>query len=189
MKKILLPTLCILLSALVIAAVPTEAEAMIYEDTIRLHILASSDSEEDQSLKLALRDALLKEYSTALSLNGSKEEAERELTELLPELEAFVNDFLKNHARTADVQLVKEWYTTRYYEDFTLPRGYYTSLKIVIGEGKGQNWWCVMYPPMCLDAAKGAPVYTESEMGLIAGKYNLKFKLLELLSECSGKNR
>lgn len=189
MKKILLPTLSILLSVLVIAAIPTECEAMIYEDTIRLHILANSDSESDQSLKLALRDAILDKYSKELSLSENKAEAEESLRALLPELEAFSNEFLKNSGYSAKAELKEEWYATRYYEDFTLPCGYYCSLIITIGEGEGQNWWCVMYPPMCLDAAKGAPVYTESEMGLIVGKYNLKFKVLELICECIDKNR
>lgn len=192
MKSIITSSIAILIATLIAAAMPTEAEARIYEDTIRLHILAASDSEEDQALKLRLRDELLKKYGERLSGARDIDSAEAALRELLPELEEDCNLWVKRWGWDYKVtaELSAEWYDTRVYEDFTLPRGTYTSLIIRIGEGEGKNWWCVMFPPLCLDMATEPmpeddlpPKYSKEESKLIAGgKYNIKFKLLELFS-------
>ncbi len=185
MKKILTPTVLILLCTLFIAVMPTEAEGAIYEDTVRLHILANSDSEEDQAVKLILRDEILKKYGKRLSLFESVENAEKELSEILPEIKAFSDGVLSElgYFGECDVTLSEEWYDTRSYEGFTLPAGYYTSLRVIIGDGDGQNWWCVMFPPLCLDVALSDSKYTAEEEILITKKYNVKFKILELVSE------
>ena len=182
----------ILCAALFISVVPTEAEGALYEDTIRLHILANSDSEEDQNLKLEIRDALLREFSDSLSLSESKEDAEEIVKMRLSEIEEFVNKEirLRGYDYTATASVTTEWYDTRTYEDFSLPKGYYTSLQIRIGEADGKNWWCVMFPLLCLDASlerapsdDGIKHYTDEEFTLISSKgYNVKFKLLELIS-------
>jgi len=192
MKKLILPIFAILLSALIMAAMPTEAEAAIYDDTIRLHILAASDSEEDQKLKLELRDELLLKYGSELQAEGDINTARAKITALIPEIESFLSDEIEERGYSYPVKatLTEEWYDTREYEDFTLPRGKYTSLRIIIDEGRGKNWWCVMFPPLCLDiATENAPAddaaidYTKEEINLISGgKYKIKFKLLELLS-------
>ena len=181
-----------------ISSLPTEAEGMIYEDTIRLHILANSDSEEDQSLKIRIRDRLLTKYGALLREGGSIEEAKSEITRLLPYIESDVSSWIaeEGYNYSARALIGQEWYETREYEDFTLPAGYYTSLRIIIGEGEGQNWWCVMYPPLCLEmATEAAPIddgivnYTEEEIRLIeSGKYRVKFKILEDLSRVFAKN-
>ena len=185
MKKILLPIIMILASTLFIAVMPTDAEAAIYEDTVRLHILANSNSTEDQALKLALRDSILDRYGKTLSAFESIEDAERELSDTLVDIEAFADSKIKElgYDYKTDVTLTNEWYETRQYESFSLPCGYYSSLKIVIGEGAGENWWCVMYPPLCLDAATSSKSYSDAEELLISKKYNVKFKVLELISE------
>ena len=186
MKKHLTTALCVLLCALFIAAIPTDAEASIYEDTVRLHVLANSDSEADQELKLALRDEVLREYGRSLSVFDSASDAKAALREKTAEIEAFCNSKLSelsDEGYTARVTLTEEWYETRDYEDFSLPRGYYTSLRIIIGSGEGQNWWCVMFPPLCLDAATESADYTREETLLITKKYNVKFKIVELISE------
>ncbi len=185
MKKLLSPILMILCAALFLAVMPTEAECAIYEDTVRLHILAPSDSTEDQSLKLEIRDELLSVYGERLSVYESSVEAEKELSEILPEIEKFVNAKIKERGfeYTAKVMLTDEWYETRIYDSFTLPSGKYASLQVIIGEGNGQNWWCVMFPPLCLDTATETEKYTDSEDALISGKYRVKFKILELISE------
>ena len=188
-RKILLPALLVLFVTLVIAAVPTEAEAAIYEDTVRLHILANSDSENDQELKLAVRDRILEEFSKELSPLADIDEAESKIKKLLPEIEmtakAQIEECGYDYSVTAE--LIDEWYQTRDYGEFSLPAGYYSSLVIRIGEAEGKNWWCVMFPPMCTEIAtsdKGSS-YTDAEKGLIAGgKYRLKFKTLELINEC-----
>ncbi len=193
MKKGLLFSCALLFLTLIIAVVPTEAEAMIYEDTVRLHILANSDSEEDQALKLKIRDRLLLKYGESL---GEAKDAEGAILlgeKLLSEIEADSEKWIAEYGCDYEVKatLTEEWYDTREYEDFTLPSGIYYSLRVIIGEGAGKNWWCVMYPPLCTDIATEPSVhddaifgYSDSEVKLISGKgYNIKFKSLELLSK------
>lgn len=192
MKKLFLPLFAILIATAVIAVIPTEAEAAIYDDTIRLHILAASDSEEDQALKLEIRDELLLNYGEKLKKSENISEARENISKLLPEIEAFVEKEIseRGYVYDASVTLSEEWYDTREYEDFTLPKGCYLSLRVIIDEGRGKNWWCVMFPPLCLDiATENAPAddgiidYTKEELKLISsGGYRIKFKILELLS-------
>ena len=191
MKNTILPILCVLITTLMIAAIPTEAEYEVYTETVRLHILANSDSEEDQKTKLELRDAILCKFGVELKSLSSAKEASEELSSLLPKIEKFAEDELKRKGTPNEVKayVSTEWYETREYEAFTLPCGYYTSLKVIIGEGKGKNWWCVMFPPLCLDIAceseklDTAPGYSTAVNDLISPSgYNCKFKILELLS-------
>ena len=185
MKKVIIPVFIILITTIFISAMPTEADAAIYEDTVRLHILANSDSEEDQALKIKLRDEILACYGKSLSSFESVDEAKTELSEKLSEIKEFSDKKLQELGcnYTTEVTLTREWYDTRDYGEFSLPCGYYTSLRIIIGEGEGQNWWCIMFPPLCLDASVSTPKYTPEEEVLISKKYNVKFKLLELISE------
>ena len=193
MKRLFLPIFALLFASLIMAVIPTEAEAAIYEDTIRLHILAASDSDEDQALKLEIRDELLKNYGEELKFSGEAELAKEKLCELLPEIEDFLQKEVekRGYQYSVSATIGEEWYDTRVYESFTLPKGVYTSLKVVIGGGGGKNWWCVMFPPLCLDiASESAPGddgivdYTKEEVSLISSKkYNVKFKVLELLSD------
>ena len=185
MKKILLPTLMILTSTIFLAIIPTDAECAIYNDTIRLHILANSDSETDQNLKMLLRDEILDEYGHKLSQFKDIDQAKNELKTKLTEIECFADKTVRElgYEYKTEVTLTTEWYDTREYEDFTLPCGYYASLRIIIGQGEGKNWWCVMFPPLCLDAALSSPKYSYEEEILISKKYNVKFKLLELITE------
>ena len=185
MKNILTALISILMATLVMATIPTEADGAIYEDTVRLHILANSDLEKDQALKLALRDEILKEYGKSLSVFEDVDTACAELEERLFEIEAFADAKILELGfdYKCEAMLVREWYDTRDYGDFSLPCGYYTSLKIVIGEGAGKNWWCVMFPPLCLDASVSGAAYSTEEELLITKKYAVKFKILELISE------
>lgn len=192
MKNTVFSCFCILLATLFIRIIPTDAEGAVYEDTVRLHILANSDSDEDQALKLAVRDAVLTEFSDLLSEGKDADEAKGKLNDILPEIESFCREKIKElgYSYSVRVTLSEEWYDTREYESFTLPKGVYTSLRIIIGEGEGKNWWCVMFPPLCLDlACENAPAddavggYSNEEVQLISKKgYNVKFKLLEMIS-------
>lgn len=176
----------LLITTLLIAVLPTECEGAIYDDTIRLHILANSDSEEDQGVKLAIRDRVLEKYSELLKSDGSMDEAKKNVTSRLDAIESDCKGWLEElgYGYGVKATLVNEWYDTRDYEGFSLPCGYYTSLKIELGSAEGKNWWCVMYPPMCLDiATEEGQEYTKSEQALISKNgYNVKFKLLELIS-------
>lgn len=196
MKKnsdFLLTGVLILGITLIFAVMPTENDAAIYEDTLRLHILASSDSENDQRLKYEIRDKLLAKYGQLLSGADNAESAKERVEDLAPEIESDVEGWMRESGFDygCEVDVGIEWYDTREYEDFTLPKGYYTSLRIMLGEAEGKNWWCVMYPPLCLDiATEDAPRddavvgYTKEEYTLITdGGYNVKFKILEVFSE------
>ena len=198
MKKLIISTLVLLISTFVIALVPTDAEADIYEDTLRLHILANSDSEDDQGIKLKIRDLLLSKYGTQLKNSKNMGNAINVAENLLTDMEKDVALWIKEmgYDYSARITLTEEWYDTREYETYTLPCGIYTSLRVIIGKGEGKNWWCVMYPPLCLElACENAPAddgiinYSKEEVKLITSKgYNVKFKILELLSEAFAKN-
>lgn len=191
MKQAFTGILSILAAMLIACAIPTEADAEIYSDTLRLHILAASDSDEDQALKLRVRDGILAEYSAQLSEVTDLEDARATLEARLPDIVATAERIVAEagYDYTVTASLGEEWYDTRDYGEVSLPRGVYTSLIIRIGKGQGRNWWCVMYPPMCLDLATDAPSddwtsgYTGEELSLISGKYRVKFKLLELISD------
>ena len=191
MKQAFTGILSILAAMLIACVIPTEADAEIYSDTLRLHILAASDSDEDQALKLRVRDGILAEYSAQLSEVTDLEDARATLEARLPDIVATAERIVAEagYDYTVTASLGEEWYDTRDYGELSLPRGVYTSLIIKIGKGQGRNWWCVMYPPMCLDLATDAPSddwtsgYTGEELSLISGKYRVKFKLLELISD------
>ena len=198
MKNLLYSTLTVLLATLLISAIPTDAEAKIYDDTLRLHILANSDSEEDQELKLTIRDRLLSKYGDKLKACGDVGSAILGAKSMIPSMEEDAKAWIleQGYDYSVKITLTEEWYDTREYEDFTLPKGVYTSLRVIIGNGDGKNWWCVMYPPMCLElASEDAPTddgvinYSDEELKLInGGKYAVKFKILELLSGAFTKN-
>ncbi len=195
MKKIILPTICILLCALCILIVPTEVDASIYENTVRLHILAPSDSIEDQNLKLLVRDFILKKYGTELSDEKSSLEAEENLRLLLPHIESDCSRLILDtgYDYSVKAELKEEWFNTREYGAFSLPSGRYVSLILTLGSGEGQNWWCVMYPPLCLDSSlsDSSSGYSDNEFNLISkGGYRVKFKLLEVSSAIfNGENK
>ena len=196
--KFLFNILLTLALTLGVAQLPTDKDAAIYEDTLRLHILANSDSALDQELKYAIRDKLLAKYGEALRGAESFSNAQAEVSGLLEEIEQDVDGWISEagYSYKSEVTLGVEWYDTREYEDFTLPRGYYTSLRVMLGEAEGQNWWCVMYPPLCLDVAtEDAPKddalmgYSREEYMLVNDEgYNIKFKLLEVFSDAFSKN-
>ena len=198
MKDFLFTVAMMLCATLVIALVPTERDAAIYSDTLRLHILASSNSESDQAFKYAIRNKLLLKYGEALGEADNFSEAKRSIESLRNDIENDVNEWLSEYGCDygCEVTLSTEWYDTRKYEGFTLPKGYYTSLRVMLGEAEGENWWCVMYPPLCLDiASEDTPVddavsgYTSEEVALITDDgYQVKFKILELFSDAFSKN-
>ena len=178
----------ILLAAFLVAACPVSGEESIYRDVIRLHVLAASDSTEDQNDKIAVRDAILSEYGDLFRGFTDRNEAENALTaELRQEIAATAKRCLTERGSEAPVTvtLSEEDYPTRDYGSFSLPAGRYLSLRVVIGEGEGQNWWCVLCPPLCTAAAvEGVPLgLSDAEYRLLTdGKASVRFKTLELLS-------
>lgn len=201
MKKttdFLLTVVILLAVTMITTLMPTEKDAAIYEDTLRLHILANSDKDDDQRLKYEIRDKLLGKYGKSLSVSGTPEEAKEEISAITDDIKNDVDLWIHEagYEYESNVSLGIEWYDTREYDDFTLPKGYYTSLQVKLGDAEGKNWWCVMYPPLCLDVAtENAPgddaiiSYSDEEYSLITNDgYNVKFKLLEVFSEAFSKN-
>ena len=160
------------------------------EKVVRLHVLANSDSEEDQALKLKVRDVVLERATALLEESPDRREAESRLRGELLELE-----------RIAAAEIVAEGYDypvtverentecpPKAYDGFTLPAGEYLALRVIIGEGKGRNWWCVVFPPLCTAASADVPAsalaagFSEEEVRLITEEdrgYVLKFKAVE----------
>lgn len=180
----------ILLAAFLVAVCPVSGEESIYRDVIRLHVLAASDSEDDQSDKIAVRDAILDGYGDLFRGFSDRAEAEAAITpELREQIAATAEQTLAARGRAASVAvtLSEEEYPTRDYGNFTLPAGRYLSLRVVIGEGKGKNWWCVLFPPLCTAASvEGVPLgLSDAEYRLVTeGKKSVRFKTLELFSRC-----
>lgn len=181
--------ICLLLATLLLAALPVEGEEAIYADVIRLHIIAASDTEEDQTLKLAVRDAVLSVYGSALTSYSDRDSAAEAAREMLPGIRSLAEQTLREAGcdKPVSVTLTEEEYPTRDYETFSLPAGRYLSLRVLIGEAEGHNWWCVLYPPLCLGAATEGELLTDAEWGLLTenggGHYRVKFKLLEWLKK------
>ncbi len=178
----------LLLITLLLAVLPTSGEEAIYKDVIRLHVIAASDSAEDQANKLYVRDAVLARYGESLSAYPSRDTAARAAEILLPEIENTAREALLDCGVDADVRvtLTEEEYPRRDYDTFSLPAGKYLSMRILIGEAEGQNWWCVLYPPLCLETSLGGDAsLSDAEWGLLSdnggGKYTPRFKILEVL--------
>ena len=127
----------------------------LYGDVLRVHIVANSDSAADQSLKLAVRDRVVTECAAYYDGCGSKEEAQAITAARLSEIERIAQDEISSrgfdYPVTAEVD--EMYFDTRYYEDFTMPAGQYDALHLSIGAGGGQNWWCVIFPTLCVGAA------------------------------------
>lgn len=176
--------------------IPTANEYEIYDSCVRLHVLANSNSDEDQEVKLKVRDRILSEISTYEP--KSKEEALKMVEENKKKLEEIAKDELGKNGFDYDVEIDigLEDYPTRNYEDFSLPSGTYTSVRVLLGDGEGENWWCVLYPPLCTSSAikydDEACIdvgLTKDQYSLItqsSGKYKVKFKILELTASAVG---
>ena len=160
------------------------------DKVVRLHVLANSDSEEDQALKLQVRDAVLDRAEDLLARSASRAEAEGKLRGQLLEFERLAEAVVREAGYDYEVtaELTDTDFPTREYEDFTLPAGEYLALRILIGEAAGRNWWCVVFPPLCTAASADVPAsalaagFTEDEVRLITEEdrgYVLKFKALE----------
>ena len=127
----------------------------VCSEVLRLHIPANSDSEADQAIKMKLRDIILREFSGELSECGKLDEAEKKARGLLPEIERKSTEFLERNCFSygAKAELVTMDFTTREYDKLILPAGRYRAIRITLGSGEGHNWWCVIFPQLCLPAA------------------------------------
>ena len=163
----------------------------IRSDVLRLHVIANSDTSVDQNLKLRLRDYILKEGKDIFNGSVNVENAVKKIEPVLPELEKSAKAFVNQAGFDYDVKisLSNEYITTRTYETVTLPAGKYLALRVVIGSGEGHNWWCVMFPPMCVPAADKKDeienVFSEKEIKLVESKpkYEPRFKVVEIYEQ------
>lgn len=164
------------------------------ENIIRLHVVADSDSEEDQRIKLLVRDGITEYLNKKMESVASVEDAKCFLAEHLPEIQNIANGVLSilGCEDTACVTLKQEAFSTRHYDTFSLPAGVYESLRIVIGEGSGQNWWCVVFPQLCVPATAEdfseeavACGYSDSLTATLTGDedYEVRFFLLDCLGK------
>lgn len=185
---------CFLLVALVWCGTLIADRQRLREELIRLHVVANSDSEADQAVKLRVRDAVVESLQTAMADMADMEQAKAYLRENLPKIQTLANAVLEQAGfdSTAVVTLCREAFDTRIYDTFTLPAGIYESLRITIGEGEGKNWWCVVFPTLCVpatsegfgDVAAGAGFPDALNRALTGEEgYEVRFYLLDVLGK------
>lgn len=192
-RRMLSISFCILAVLIMSWALALQTQQrQLSEKLIRLHVVARSDTEHDQEVKLSVRDAVL--ARTREILDGC-DDPRSALQGALTEIEAAAQEQLKSlgEDENVTVRLGKELFPTRDYETFSLPAGVYESLRVTIGEGAGHNWWCVVFPSICLTAsmdeleqAAQTAGFTDSEIKLITEAddgFVLKFKLVELIQK------
>lgn len=172
----------------VVGAVKTSEH--ISNKVFRLHILANSDSTDDQNIKLMLKNYILENTQDIIG-GKTLDEAIENAKNNTKEITDMCNDYLKSKGfeYKVKVNVVKEYFKTRVYDDFTLPAGKYNSLKIEIGAGKGHNWWCIVFPSVCLSACTESmgDYLTDDEMNLVSNTYSPKFKIVEIYESTKEK--
>ena len=198
-KRILTLSVIVAICLLVVGLLPVHGEEEIYDKVVRLHVLANSDSEEDQTVKLAVRDAILEVTVPLLQNCQTKEEAVQLLEENHTLLTQTAQTVLREEGfdDSVCIEMGLEEYPTRTYDSLCFPAGEYISMRVNLGEGEGQNWWCCLFPPLCLDAATvGKEVaedacisvgFTPTQYKIITESdkpvYRARFKILELFEK------
>lgn len=182
-------------AALAVGAWAAAGERALAGQVLRLHVIANSDDPADQARKLAVRDAVLAQAAPWLEGAASQAQAEEALAPHLEELARTAREVLAAGGVREPVRVALEdqWFPTKVYDGFALPAGRYRALRVVIGEGRGQNWWCVVFPPLCLGCVTEEAAETAAQAGLSPdqvalitggdGGYVLKFKLMEWWGE------
>lgn len=195
MKKVLILILVFASTLLVLNCLPVHGEEAIYDSVVRLHVIANSDSDTDQALKLKVRDAVLASMPEILGNADDRESALENLSKNLERVRLIAQNVVNSEGYdyTVSVALGDEKYPTKSYENVCFPAGVYKSLQIKIGDADGKNWWCVLFPQLCLSGTKKAEsafievgltsdqykVITETENT----KYKIRFKVLEAFGE------
>lgn len=190
--------ICFLLALIVWCGALITDHNKLTRELIRLHVVANSDSQEDQTVKLKVRDAITESLMKDLQQIGDTQQALDYLRNQLPKLEYIANQVLTQAGMdpNAVVTLCKESFEKRIYDTFTLPAGVYHALRISIGEGEGKNWWCVAFPTLCQSATTAefeeAAVeagFSEKLTDTLAGEdgYVLRFYLLDCLGKLENK--
>ena len=200
-KRFYVAIVILLIAMMALSFLPVHGERDIYDTVVRLHVLANSDTEEDQALKLKVRDGVLEAAAPLVGDCTTQAEAIEVLTAHLPELESAALAVIESegYEYPVTVLLGEEDYPTRTYESCAFPAGTYVSLRVLIGSGEGQNWWCCLFPPLCLSAATAKQDnedafiqvgLTKDQYGIITEtgktKYKIRFKILEVVEDWLG---
>lgn len=161
-------------------------QSSLSSSLVRLHVIAVSDDEYEQALKLRVRDGVLSYISPKLRDVKSAQQAQEIIKNELDGIKAAAES--SSEGRSVEVTLSQEYYPTRNYEKFSLPAGKYQSLRVILGEGEGHNWWCVVFPPLCISAAEqeqAVESMSEDMRGIVTEEdgYEYKFRILELWGE------
>lgn len=193
LKKWELALLCAFMFSIAYCATPAIGQARLAAKITRLHVLANSDSAADQELKLHVRDAVLK----VASVQSEKFDRADIDSEFLEKIRTAAQNeiYARGEHDLARVEHTKMYFTTRNYETFALPAGYYDAVRISIGKAEGHNWWCVMLPPLCepasstsMDKTAASAGITKEEIKYITKngtKYRVKFKIAEIFGKIS----
>lgn len=189
MKKMI--AFLLTLAAVLSAAQLEDTARAVEGKVLRMHILAASDSAEDQALKLMARDAVL-EYLAPLLADCSAQSEAQSVTEA--NLEGIAAAAAQASGQRATVGLVRENFPQREYDGFALPAGEYLALRIELEEGKGHNWWCVVFPPLCQaiteEDGDAFALFTGEETKLISGEGRVfKFRIIEWINKTAGRIR
>ena len=192
MKKILILILVLASCLVCLSYLPVHGEEQIYDSVVRLHVIANSDSDDDQALKLKVRDAVLAEMPSLLEGCTDRDSAVAALSASLDQIREIAQRTVNEngYAYTVSVSLGEEKYPSKSYESASFPAGTYTSLQIKLGDADGKNWWCVTFPSLCLPAtAEGfgekavEAGLSESLSNALSGEdgYEIRFYLLDVL--------
>ena len=186
LKGLLIFSTLVLTVSVLCSALPVNGEVGLYDKVVRLHVIAESDSEADQALKLAVHAADAAEARATIENNKDA-------------LQRVCERTLSEHGSDSPVkiELGREKYPECEYDGVTLPSGDYYSVRVMIGEAKGHNWWCVLFPPLCIGAASdksgvmAAAGLTRDEVDVITGRdggYVLKFRIIEFFRRSFSAN-
>lgn len=193
MKKILIFAVIILALVLLIRPIVKD-KVSLQENILRLHVIANSDSEEDQKQKLSVRDSIISYLQPKLEGLTDKDQVMALIEEEMPKLKQIAQKTLNELGSKLSVvvRLCREEFNTRYYDTFSLPAGVYDALRVEIGNAEGKNWWCVVFPSLCLPAAGQSVVQTAATVGIdaelgntLTGEqgYEIRFFLLDWLGK------
>ena len=191
-KRLQLSVLLALLFAITVSMVRFDSSCEeLRENVLRLHIIANSDAQEDQQVKLSVRDEILKVSSDFLKNDMDLTEAEKAVSDHFDILERAANATLAKagYNYTAAVTLEDSYFETREYETFTLPAGTYRSVMVRLGKAKGKNWWCVVFPALCIPAAAPEARLSDAvspgaaEVAEHPGQYKIRFKIVEIIED------
>lgn len=173
----------------------TNLQQGISEEVVRLHVLANSDSEEDQALKLEVRDVVLETIEPLLANSQSKEETMYILSQNLEYIENEAQEYIysQGYGYNVEVTITESYFPTKTYgEDIVFVNGYYDALKVEIGAAEGQNWWCCIFPPLCyMDASTDSEIAQEEldeilsdeELSLVTDDIDIQFKIVEFFNK------